>query len=202
MNKDTKYYNLLVAGAPRAITSSTNATPTVITMAAVHGLSTGARVQIMGHTTNVKANGLWTVTVTSTTKFSLDGSTAGGVGADGIAVAPAPRVIFVEEFDYIVLDVVSDGGGDYAGVIHPVGSIGDTAANFAGTISKTNMYEFLDFVDIETATSIDGDTGVTVAGADQYRTFRVDVKGLTWFTVIHSSGTAGELTINARLYQG
>lgn len=61
------------------ISSSTNASPIAVTTA-THGLSTGDYVLIASHTTNTKANGLWKVTVTSSTVFTLDGSTGNGVG--------------------------------------------------------------------------------------------------------------------------
>lgn len=62
-----------------AITSSTNASPIVITTIA-HTLATGDYVGISGHTTNTAANGVWRITVISGTTFSLTGSTGNGVG--------------------------------------------------------------------------------------------------------------------------
>ena len=66
-----------------AITSSTNATPIVVTCASAHGVVTGASVNIEGHLVNLTANGKWIVTVTSTTVFSLDGSIGTGNGTAG-----------------------------------------------------------------------------------------------------------------------
>jgi hypothetical protein len=69
------------ADTVRSISSTTNATPIAVTMWAVLGFSTGDRVSITGHLVNTAANGVWTVTVTSTTAFTLDGSVGNGVGA-------------------------------------------------------------------------------------------------------------------------
>lgn len=73
-----------VASATQApglsISSSTNATPIVITTASAHGYQTGDTIRIEGHTTNTAANGLWTITVTGASTFSLNGSTGSGVG--------------------------------------------------------------------------------------------------------------------------
>jgi hypothetical protein len=63
-----------------AIASSTNATPIAITTSATHGYSTGDTVFICDHTTNTNANGTWEITVTSSTAFTLTGSTGNGVG--------------------------------------------------------------------------------------------------------------------------
>jgi hypothetical protein len=67
-------------GAPVAISSSTAANPAVVTTAAVHGLTTGDCVVIAGHATNTALNGGWTVTVLTTTTFSIPvlGTAAGG----------------------------------------------------------------------------------------------------------------------------
>ncbi|SRR6266496_2260437 len=69
-------------GAPVAVTSSTSANPSVVTTAAVHGLTSGDTVQIIGHATNTALNGQWVATVLTTTTFSVPvagiGSGTGG----------------------------------------------------------------------------------------------------------------------------
>ncbi len=74
---DNRYYfECTIAGttdapAPVAIVSSTNATPIVVT-ATAHGLSTGDRVYINGHTTNTNANGNHYVVRLTADTFSLN----------------------------------------------------------------------------------------------------------------------------------
>ena len=96
-------YTIMDDAKTRAITSSTDATPIVVTTTANHGLSTGDSATIFGHTTNTNANGKWTITVTAANKFSLDGSTAtgAGVGANGTFTSAAPNFIFCEDFETI-----------------------------------------------------------------------------------------------------
>ena len=65
--------------ATKSITSSTNASPIVITLAS-HGYTTGDTVVITGHTTNTKANGTWEIISVTSGTFSLTGSTGNGVG--------------------------------------------------------------------------------------------------------------------------
>jgi len=73
------------------ITSSTSATPPVL-LTSTHGLTTGDIVFIQGHTTNTACNGLWKITVTDSTHFSLQtlaGANVvgtGGAGASGYAL--------------------------------------------------------------------------------------------------------------------
>ena len=61
------------------ITSSTNATPIVVTKAG-HGLADNDYVLLTGHTTNTNANGIWQITYINADTFSLDGSVGNGVG--------------------------------------------------------------------------------------------------------------------------
>lgn len=72
-------------GAPVAIASSTAANPSVVTTAAAHGFATGNQVTIVGHATNTAVNGCWTVTVLSTTTFSVPALGTAAGGATGTA---------------------------------------------------------------------------------------------------------------------
>ncbi len=70
-----------------AITSSTNASPIVVTTP-THGLMTGDIVTIASHLVNTGANGTWQIIVLSATTFSLTGSTGTGVGGATGTVTP------------------------------------------------------------------------------------------------------------------
>ena len=70
--------------SPVTITSTTNASPTVVT-ATAHGFSNGDVITIAGVTTDTTANGTWTIYQATTNTFALYGSTAGGVGSGGTA---------------------------------------------------------------------------------------------------------------------
>lgn len=67
----------------RAIVSSTDATPIVVTLAAGHGYLVGDSVTIAAHTTNVGANGTFVLSAVSATTITLTGSVGSGAGAGG-----------------------------------------------------------------------------------------------------------------------
>ena len=94
----------------KAIGSSTNTTPIVVTTTALHGFATGDTVEITAHD-QTAANGLWQITVGTTSTFSLDGSTPSGVGtATGIVQ------------DYAVnplITIPSDGDAASASSVNP-----------------------------------------------------------------------------------
>ncbi len=67
------------AGNTVAITSSTNATPIVVT-ATAHGRANGDVVNVAGHLTNTAANGQWVVASAAANTFALTSSVGNGVG--------------------------------------------------------------------------------------------------------------------------
>ncbi len=76
------------------ITSSTNATPIVITKAA-HGFTTGSTVTVAGHATNTAANGTWKITVLSANTYSLNGSIGNGIGINTGATSMGDDVFVI-----------------------------------------------------------------------------------------------------------
>jgi len=76
-----------IGGRMIAVTGSTYTTPIVITTASPHGLQTGEQVTISGVLGNTATNGVFTVTVTSASQLTLDGSTGNGVWTSGGTVA-------------------------------------------------------------------------------------------------------------------
>ncbi len=65
----------------RVVTSSTDATPIVVTLLAGHGFLVGDSVTIAGHTTNVAANGTFVLSAVGATTVTLTGSVGSGAGA-------------------------------------------------------------------------------------------------------------------------
>jgi len=66
-----------------ALSSVTNATPISVTTASAHGLSTGDTVSLVGVLGCTAANGVWKITVTGATTFTLDGSVGNGAYSAG-----------------------------------------------------------------------------------------------------------------------
>ncbi len=73
----------LWAYADVAIVSSTDATPIVLTVASGNKIVAGDKITVVGHTTNVAANGNWTAGTCTDTTIGLVGSVGSGAGAGG-----------------------------------------------------------------------------------------------------------------------
>lgn len=188
---------LLDGYAPRTITSSTDATPIVVTTDA-HGYATGDKISINGHATNTNANGIWTITVVTATTFSLNDSTATGGGAGGGTGCHCKSKGMINMINYKenILAFDTDGGGDAAMTVKLVGSIQKNEPDFAAPQSANNQYEFIYMNDYNVpANSIDGDAGFVVATADDHRMFEANINGLRWLGVLPTAGTAGEITV-------
>jgi hypothetical protein len=75
---------------PVLIASSTQAMPSAITTSSAHGLSTGETAEISGHAANTAVNGIWLVTVTSGTVFTVPvPGTAVGSATGQVSLQPS-----------------------------------------------------------------------------------------------------------------
>jgi hypothetical protein len=105
---------------PLAISSSSSATPIEITTGAPHGYATGDTVAIEGHG-NAAANGLWQITKTSSTKFTLDGSVGSASGgATGYAINYAVNPLFTLPSDLVDLMDVSSVNPAFEGAANAI----------------------------------------------------------------------------------
>jgi hypothetical protein len=214
MNPQKQEITLFDAVTPVAVTSSTDATPVVVT-ATAHNLNTGDRVLIFGHTTNVAANGIFKVTVVTSSTFNLldeftgvsvAGSGAGG-GTGGVMVK-APPVLLVSDFRNTILQVGTSGTATMT--LKVAGSVGKPASSYANgprydypnigaTVSPSNPYTFLQLINLDTAAAINGATGIVVGGADINNQYEVNINAMKYLTVIPITWSAGVITVKALL---
>lgn len=93
-----------------AITSSTDATPIVLTVAAGHGYVAGDRVKVAGHLTNVAANGKWTVQAVGGTTITLTGSvgSGGGAGSAGTIEYEDPDLVIPKTKCWVAFEALTN----------------------------------------------------------------------------------------------
>lgn len=96
---------------------------------------------------------------------------------------------------------------DYRNAIYSINSTATYTVKFAGSISETpsdptqpasstNQWDYIEVVDLEDGTTIDGDSGIAFTGSDS-RMFEVNVNALSWIYTIITSYTSGTTTIQA-----
>ncbi len=113
------------------------------------------------------------------------------------AAAGAGKAINVQDFRNIVFSLATDGGGSANLTVKFAGSVQDVCPNFSAAQSVTNMFDYIEVVDLQSGAAIDGDTGVSVAAADDYRLFEANVNGLKWVCAIVTARSAGSVSVNA-----
>lgn len=216
MDRHTQKITLYRNVTPVAVTSSTDASPSVVT-ATAHGFVTGDRVLIFGHATNIAVNGIFKAVVLTANTFSLvdeftgaaiNGSGA-GAGSGGICLK-APPILMISDFRNITLEIGTSGST--TSTIKVMGSSGipDSAATFdpgnprkdlpnfgATVVPATNPYSFMQIIDLDPSTAVNGSTGVVVAGTDINKSYEVNINLAKWLTVIPISWTQGAITIVA-----
>ena len=120
----------------------------------------------------------------------------------------SPKIIHVQSFRNIVLQI--DTSGSFNGTIKMGGSLGkmkedvvlpkDDTPNFGGTPAKTNPYQFVQLIDLDTAAAVNGATGITSAGTDLHKQYEINVNGLKYFCPVLTAWTAGVISMKVQLY--
>lgn len=202
MNNDLKEYTIFDAVTPQTVTSSTDASPSVVTKVA-HGLATGDRILIIGHGTNLAINGIFDVVKVDAdtftlkdinTKAAINGTGSSGAGSGGIMMT-APKVPFIADFRNAVLQIGTSGTATTTmKVAGSIGKVDGSAPNFGGTVIPTNPWSFVESVDLSDGSSVAGATGVVVAGTDIQKILEVNVNTLKFLTLIPVTWTQGAIT--------
>lgn len=210
--QDFKSYTIWNGITPKAITSSTSATPVVMTVTS-HGYSTGDVVQIFGHTTNTAANGIYQITKVDANSFSLQnyntGANIAGNGTGGAtgSVITAPKIVSPNSYEHAVLEISSSGTATLtAQILGANGTPGSDASqhgdtpNLGATISSTNNYSFIQAVSLSDNYAYDGATGIVASGSDIAQVYKININNLKYLTLAIKSWTAGAITARINLY--
>lgn len=106
------------------------------------------------------------------------------------------KVILVEDFRHLSL---SWHTANSANLTTKVQGSNQEDVNFENAASSTNRWEYIQVVNKEDGSTIDGDTGIapTSAGTDDNFNFAINVDGLMWVSLDVTAWVAG--TVDARI---
>jgi hypothetical protein len=119
-------------------------------------------------------------------KTCLDEAVADGIGTP----------INVSDYRHVILQLGTTDSA--AAVVKFQGSSSDDAPTFSATQTPTNHWDYIGVYDYEPADIIEGDTGITLSGADDTRTLMVNSDGIDWINAIVSSWSAGKITVKVK----
>ena len=110
------------------------------------------------------------------------------------------NVLLAEDFRNVVFSFATDGGGDANLTVKFQWSIQDAAPDFSSAQSDTNSWDYIEVIDLQNGTPIDGDTWLAVSGADDNRTVEANINALKWVTATITARSAWEVTVKAKLF--
>ena len=116
--------------------------------------------------------------------------------ADGIG-----NIIDVRDYRTIMLSFATASSGNMTAKIKGSIRLRPEDVAFGSAQSATNHWTYVEAVDANDGTIVDGDVGFAVSGTDLFTTYEVNVEGLTSLTVDVSSWVAGSLTVIAGLFE-
>ena len=67
--------------------------------------------------------------------------------------------------------------------------------------SDKNSYDFIEMIDLQSGTDIDGDTGIALAGAADHRLLNINTDGLKYVTFYITARSAGAATARVKLFR-
>ena len=71
----------------------------------------------------------------------------------------------------------------------------DTPPDFTAAQSATNHWDYVQMVDLQNGSPVDGDTGFVVTGTDDFRQFEININSLDYLTFTVTARSAGSVTI-------
>ena len=81
------------------------------------------------------------------------------------------------------------------------GSIQITQPDFSSAQSVSNHWDYIQGIDLEDGSALDGDTGFVVAGTDDFKIYEVNVNGLRWFDATVTARSAGSVTVKVLAFK-
>lgn len=115
----------------------------------------------------------------------MDAKDEGGLGSS----------LYVKDFRHIVVAISTTGNADLK--LNALGAISDEAPDFSAERTAGNFYSAVQMRDYKDNSAVDGDTGITFAGTDDFRMLEINTNGLTWLNFILDDYNAGNVTVKA-----
>lgn len=102
------------------------------------------------------------------------------------------------DYRHVVVLLSSASSANFT--VKAVGTIVDGSTklqppDFTAAQSASAPYEFIQMVDLQNGSAINGDTGVAFAGTDDVRMFEINVNGMKWLNFRITAISAGSVTV-------
>jgi hypothetical protein len=185
-----------ILNAVSRITANFTAAVTNIITSASHGLSTGDRVELTTTDTlpaGLELNTVYFIMVIDANTFKLSATkpidnkggavdiTDTGTGTHTFTVADTGNPILVKNFRHKKVTISTDGmGTGDTTVVKCQGGSGDTPPDFHLASGTDNDWDYLQMIDREDGSTVDGDVGITITAADDKRKLAINDDTAEW----------------------
>lgn len=108
-------------------------------------------------------------------------------------------VIPVNEFRHLSLSFGTASSANMT--VKFAGSASKDKPDFTAVRSVSNHWDYVNVVDLQSGSSIAGDTGIALTGTDDFRNLVFNVDGLHWINVEVFAWSAGTVTVKTVAYE-
>src|SRR3990167_9768438 len=117
--------------------------------------------------------------------------------------------IDVQGYRHLTASLDFDGSANMT--VKCVGSVGKGSATSSSTMDDApdptaaqtdeNCYDYIEMIDLQSGSDINGDTGIAPAGAADHRLLNINTDGLKWVTFYITAPSAGAATARVKLFR-
>lgn len=120
-------------------------------------------------------------------------------GATGTGLA-----IPCKDFRHVIFSLATNGVNaspgltvKFQGAISPVSN---ASPSFGSSRSVANMWDYIEVIDLQNGSAIDGDTGIPVVTSDDFRLAEANINGLAYICATITAWAVGSITIKCLLF--
>lgn len=122
----------------------------------------------------------------------LDAKSTTGIG----------NVIDVRDFRNAIVKIGTSGSANCT--VKAQGCITDPATDFiapdfSASQSVTNHWDYIQMIDLQDGSPVNGDTGFVAVGVDDFRQFEININGLDYISFRITAISAGAVTVSIQL---
>lgn len=112
---------------------------------------------------------------------------------DAKATTGVGNYIYVGDYRNLIVSIATASSANLT--VKCAGAIAADCPDMASAQSVSNMYDFIQMIDLQNGDATDGDTGFVVTGTDDFRLFEINTNGFQWLTFRVTARSAGSVTI-------
>jgi len=103
---------------------------------------------------------------------------------------------YCEDWMHAMLQFGSAGSGNFT-VKFQI-SMSDDCPDFSAAQSVSNHWDYCQVVDLQSGSTINGDTGIALSGTDDFRNLELNLNGAKWINAVITAHSAGSATLKAK----